>query len=182
MTSRLGDVTGHAGRGYASFFLACSSIFLGVVLGGCRTKNIPIQFSFTNEQHVINTDRGRLLVFNEITDCGSIEEAFKQGVAPGSVIFEDDLLVDEDRDLCAFINGFTIPDWPEGTRTVAFVGYNIGERATRDLSLSNCIMGTTLDRLRFDVSVRDGFDPNELDRCITIAARCGGDCPIDVGP
>ncbi len=143
-------------------------------LSSCRTEEIPITFSFKNDKHVINTDRGRLLVLAE-TDCAQVENEFGAGFLVSAVEFED-ALVDEDRNLCEFINGFEIPDWPEGTQTVVFVGYNVGDR---ELSLSNCIMDNELSAIRLDIAPRDGFNPNAMNRCATIGERCSGVCPVD---
>lgn len=146
-----------------------------LALPACRTESVPINLSFRDDKHLINTDRGRLLVLDTDMGCVELQNSIELGTLTASI---PGTVVSEDHDICEFSSGFEIDGWPEGIFTVVFYGYNLD--ASR-VSLWACGR-QRLDSVSFTVGAAEGYDKDLPARCLTVAARCGGGCDVPVDP
>ncbi len=144
-----------------------SALLVLICFSGCRTETINVSLSFRDDKHIINTDRGRLLIIdNPNASCLSLQQSFENSVEVEGIV------VDEDRDMCDFISGFEVPEWPEGLFTAVFYGYNVG---SSQMSLFACLRQVE-DAISFPVVTPvEGYDQARPARCTTVPIRCSGD-------
>lgn len=156
-----------------------------------------VYFEFYNDKHIIDTDRMLLLFAEPGVDCREIDLAVSATFAESPSFFTERLLArlgeralwHHDGDMCQVVElsdggstpfgdlvGVPVPKAvSETTSTVVAIGYNVG---ASEPSLSNCLLNARPNIL-FNMTAREGFDPNAPDRCNTVDSRCGGDCVID---
>lgn len=123
--------------------------------------------------HLINTERVKLVIFNEETSCSDLLEIVEPKVeAPDDAR----LRFQRDLELCDFYIGeemslltVVTEDIPP-IGTIGFFGYDEG---TTDFSFTSCLQRASTDSILVTPVPAPGFDASEAPRFESLKTRCG---------
>ncbi len=135
-----------------------------------------LSVEFRSDKHIINTDRGLVLIVDADTGCDVVSASVSATRQWPNLLDEAWIDWRHDADMCEFGSAEPVAIPLREQATVAFVGYNIDYR---EPSIFSCKQDASTDALQLVGYIMEGFDPYAPGRCLSVSERCGGRCEVD---